>query len=113
MRRQRLLLLALVALAPSLALGGKLYKEWSGCAGYVRQYSVSWYGPWNSFGSLELQTGPSNYGPWTTVLSNLKEADCYFPAINNRWYRIWTLLGGEKARVWVPLRFSFRGCNLY
>lgn len=111
--RPRLVLIALIALAPSLAFGGKVYKEWWDCAGNTKLFAVSWKGPWPTFGTLELQNGPSNHGPWTSVLGNLNDADCYFPALNKRWYRVWTLLGGEQGKVWIPLHQSYRLCNVY
>jgi len=88
-------------------------KEWWDCAGYTKLWAVSWQGPWSAFSSLELQNGPSNLGPWSGVEGGLSDAACYFPAVNLRWYRVWALLGGEQAKVWVPLHYAIRGCHVF
>ncbi len=88
-------------------------KEWWDCAGYIKLWAVSWHGPWSAFGNLELQNGPSNLGPWSGVEGGLSDTSCYFPAVNLKWYRIWALLGGEQAKVWVPFHYAPRGCHVY
>ena len=104
---------AILVLASTRVDAGHMYLEWMDCDPTYRLWEVSWGGAWNVLGGKHLERGPSNAGPWQRVQSYVPDSGCYFPAQNQRWYRIAKPkfpLGSETlASIWVPQTRCTRG----
>jgi hypothetical protein len=96
----------ILVLGSPRADAGHMYLEGRDCNPTYRLWEVSWNGPWNILGGKHLDQGSSNVGPWKRVLSFVPDSSCYFPALNQRWYRIAKPklpIGFQTlASIWVP-----------